>query len=198
MIKLIWISIFLLFFAMPIQASHDEALKAYKKGDYSTAFKLLKASAHKGNIESQVGLGTLYRTGKGTQQNYSKAFEWYSKAAAQGHAGAQSNVANMYKNGQGVTKNMHSAFDWFYKAAVQGNTNAQFNMGNMYLDGRVKGKDLNKALFWYLLAADNGEPRAQVLAGIFLIESDRQKALKMFRTACDIGFEPGCVELKKH
>ena len=73
---------------MPVWASFEEAVEAYKRGDQETAYCELRFLAKKGNPVAQFHLGFMYETGQGVQQNYSEAAKWYSRSARQGYAEA--------------------------------------------------------------------------------------------------------------
>ena len=62
----------------------QDANEALLKGDYSTAFKLLKPLAEAGDEAAQNNLGILYRDGKGVSQDYSEAIRWFRLSASQG------------------------------------------------------------------------------------------------------------------
>ncbi len=74
----------------PAWAGFDEAVAAYKRGDYATAIREWRPLAEQGNAKAQFNLGVMYDRGLGVPQDYAEAVKWYRKAAEQGHAGAQS------------------------------------------------------------------------------------------------------------
>ena len=47
----------------------DDAVAAYERGDYATAFRLMKPFAEKGDAKSQHNLGVMYDYGRGVPQN---------------------------------------------------------------------------------------------------------------------------------
>lgn len=52
--------------ARPILAGPvEDATKAFRSGDYATAYKLVKPQAEKGNASAQLLLGFMYDEGKG-------------------------------------------------------------------------------------------------------------------------------------
>ena len=73
-----------------------------------------------GDVETQYGLGLMYRKGKGVLQNDTTAVKWWKLAAEQGSAKAQHNLAFMYRNGEGVLQNDIYAYMWFNIAVSQG------------------------------------------------------------------------------
>lgn len=91
----------------------EEAVAAYGRGDYTTAFRLFKPMAQQGIPEAQFILGLMYDNGRGVPQDYAMAVKWYRKAAEQGIAKAQFNLGVSYEDGQGVPRNYILAYMWF-------------------------------------------------------------------------------------
>jgi len=91
----------------------EDATKAYYRGDYETAYRLIKPLAEEGLPEAQFNLGLMYDKRQGVPQNYAEAVKWYRKAAEQGFAEAQTNLGIMYFTGQGVPKDYVLAHMWF-------------------------------------------------------------------------------------
>ena len=82
--------------ARPILAGPiEDATKAYWRGDYKTAYQLIKPQAEKGDAVAQFILGFMYDEGKGVPQDYAEAAKWYRKAAKQGNIAAQYNLSLM-------------------------------------------------------------------------------------------------------
>ena len=86
-------------------APAEDALSAYRRGDYATAMRLLRPLAEQGNAGAQNYLGVMYEGGRGVPKDYKQAVVWYRKAADQGDASAQANLGLMYRNGLGVQRN---------------------------------------------------------------------------------------------
>jgi hypothetical protein len=95
----------------------EDATAAYKRGDYATAFRLMKPLAEKGDAKAQHNLGVMYENGQGVPQDYSEAVKWSRRAAEQGIPEAQYNLAVRYDKGQGVPQNYILAHMWFNLAA---------------------------------------------------------------------------------
>src|SRR4030043_216659 len=98
----------------------EDATKAYYRGDYETAYRLIKPLAEQGLPEAQFNLGLMYDKGQGVPQDYAEAVKWYRKAAEQGNTSAQFNLGLMYDKGQGVPQDYAEAVRWYRKAADQG------------------------------------------------------------------------------
>ena len=158
-----------LLFVLPATAaaaeSFNDALEAYSKKDYQTAFQIYKSLAEQGNPRAQNNLGNMYDTGQGVDQDLNLAAAWYKKAAEQDHVIAQYNLGNMYDIGQGLPQNFEEAKKWYTKAAENGYAKAQHNLGDMYSRGKGVEKDPEEAAEWYQKAADQGFDKAQFNLG---------------------------------
>ena len=145
----------------------EDATKAYYRGDYETACRLIKPLAEGGLPEAQLNLGLMYDKGQGVPRDYAealkwyrkaaeqgnaKALKWYRKAAEQGNAEAQFNLGLMYDERLGVPQNYAEAVKWYRRAAEQGNAEAQTNLGIMYYTGQGVPKDDVLAHMWFNLA----------------------------------------------
>jgi len=95
----------------------DDAVSAYERGDYATAFRLMKPYAEKGDAKAQHNLGVMYDYGRGVPQNYTEAMKWYRRAAEQGLPEAQVNLGVLYYDGRGVPQDYVLAHMWLSLAA---------------------------------------------------------------------------------
>src|SRR5262245_37821686 len=102
---------------LPANAAAEAALRA---GQFDRAAALLEHQAKAGDAEAQYKLASLYRLGRGVEQNDAAAFRWMKLAAGQGHADAQLNLARMYLAGRGVAVDVAQARLWLAKAAAGG------------------------------------------------------------------------------
>ena len=101
-------------------ADFGAGVKAYNRGDYATALRIMREFAEQGAAIAQFNLGLMYNIGQGVTQDYTEAMRWYRKAADQGYASAQYDLGAMYNNGQGVTQDYVQAHMWYNLAAAQG------------------------------------------------------------------------------
>ncbi len=143
-----------------------DAAKAFSRGDYESAYRLIKPFAEQGLPVAQFNLGLLYETGLGVPQDYAEAVKWYRKAADQGHVFAQSCLGVMYALGQGVPQDYAEAVKWYGKAAEQDHAPAQYNLGFLYENGLGVPQDYAEAVKWYRKAADQGHVFAQCCLGV--------------------------------
>mgnify|MGYP000050000588 FL=1 len=137
-------------------ADFEKGLKAYENEKYKKAFKEWKPLAEDGLENAQLGLGHLYKRGKGVSLNHKKAFKWYQLAADQGNAQAQYHLAFYYLNFNEY-KNNDLAFKWFKLSADQGYVRSQSNLAFMYEEGLGVEKNINEAIKLYHLAAEKDD-----------------------------------------
>jgi TPR repeat protein len=109
---------------------------AYRRNDFTTAYRLLRPLADGGDVNAQYNLGVMLRDGRGVPQNSAEAATWFRKAAQQGLVPAQYNLGVMLFSGQDVERNLAEAVAWFRKAAEQGMAQAQYNLGVSLRDGQ--------------------------------------------------------------
>jgi hypothetical protein len=131
----------------------EDAVAAYRRGDYATALGLWHPLAEQGDADAQFHLGVMYESGQGVLRNDVEAIKWYRKAAEQGDAVAQFNLGIMYSKGEGVPQNDGEAAHWYRLAADQGLAGAQFNLGMMHADGKGVPQDYVQAYMWLNQAA---------------------------------------------
>ena len=104
----------------------EDAKTAYAKGDYATAFQILRPLAEHGDVHTQLSVGLMYREGQGVQRDYAQAVVWFLKVANQGdnpHGEidlAQNALGEMYRDGLGVPQDYVRAHMWFNLAASHG------------------------------------------------------------------------------
>jgi len=130
-------------------ASLEDAVAAYRKGDYANAMQIYRPLAEQGLAVAQFNVGLMYDMGQGVLQNYSEAVKWYRLAADQGRPDAQYQLGHLsYKQ-----EKYAEAAKWFRLAADQGRADAQSNLGAMYAEGEGVQQDFVQALKWFILAA---------------------------------------------
>ncbi len=142
-------------------ANFEKGLEAYENEKYKKAFKEWKPLAEDGLDKAQLGLGHLYKRGKGVSLNHKKAFKWYQLAADQGNAQAQYHLAFYYLNFDEYENN-DLAFKWFKLSADQGYVRSQSNLAFMYVEGLGVEKNINEAIKLYHLAAEKDDFLSQL------------------------------------
>ncbi len=171
----------------------EEAVAAYDRGDYVTAYRGFRSAAGQGDAGAQFNLGRMYYNGEGVPQDHAEAVRWYRRAAGQGHADAQHNLGTMYYNGEGVPRDYAEAVRWFRRAAGQGYAGAQFNLGLMYYNGEGVPQDHAEAVRWYRRAAGQGHARAQYNLGVQYyngegVPRDHAETVRWYRRAAGQGY----------
>ena len=127
-----------LLLALPATAQdHENALAAFKRGNYAVALREWQPLAKNADPSAQFNLGLMYTKGLGVPQDYTRALVWYRKAAKQGNADAQNNLGYLYSSGLGVPQDYARALIWYSKAAKQGHAYARINLHVMHLHGRA-------------------------------------------------------------
>ena len=114
----------------------DVGKKAYRNGDYASAFNELKPIAETGDAQTQTLLADMYAKGQGVEKNDAEAVSWYSKAAAKGGVDAQFNLSDMYASGTGTEKNPSMAAYWQWRAAYSLMWAAKKTLDNAYVKAR--------------------------------------------------------------
>lgn len=106
------------------RAALGEGQRAFNAQEYEAALAAWRPLAEKGMAEAQYGVGFMYESGWGVDQDFGEAFRWYQQAAQQGHVKAQYNLGMLYRNGQGVSQNDALGLYWIQTAADQGDERA--------------------------------------------------------------------------
>jgi uncharacterized protein len=131
--------------------AYEDALAAWRRGEYATAYRLWGPIADQGALDAQFYLGFMNEYGQGVPRNRVEATKWYRRAADQDHAFAQFNLGIMYANGEDVTHSDSEAAQWYRLAADKGLAGAQFNLGIMYAEGKGVPQDHALAHMWLSL-----------------------------------------------
>jgi TPR repeat protein len=156
-------SLFLLA-SLPVFASMEDALDAYKKGDYGAAVHELNTLGEAGDISAQIMLGALYSKGGAVIRDDKIAVSWFEKAAVQNNAEAQYQLGYLYENSQ-LPRDYVAATSWYHKAAQRGSAKAQARLGALYSAGLGVTKNTNEAVLWFGKAALQGNTDAQFSLG---------------------------------
>ena len=103
----------------------QQAVSAYSKGDYKTAFTGYSKLASQGDRDAQFTLGLMYFEGTGPDKDYAEAARWYRRAANQGQVMAQNNLGAMLMDGKGVPQDFVEAALLFTLVANAGDPHAK-------------------------------------------------------------------------
>ncbi len=143
------------------QEAFERGMKAYKSGNYGTAFETLLPLAQRGMAIAQDYVGLMYYEGQGVIRDYGKAAQWCQKAADQGNVAAMVNLGIFYRDGKGVPRDYVKAREYFRMAGMRNDPDAQNNLGAMLANGQGGPKDLVEAYAWLSLADDLKQPTAK-------------------------------------
>ena len=140
-----------------VEQAFNQALDAYKAGNFAEAAGQWLALAEDGCAPAQRALGSLYERGQGVEKNAENAFEWTKKAAEQNDPVAMFNLACYHDKGFGAEKNQQTALTWYRKAAEYGHPEAAALIASLIETGdRGLEKDMDEAVRWYQIAANRG------------------------------------------
>ena len=92
----------------------QDAVDAYKRKDYGTAYKLIVPLAEQGDAEAQYIMGLMYDKGKGVPQDYVLAHMWWNIAGSNGYKNAVENRNTVEKKmtKQQIEKAQEMARNW--------------------------------------------------------------------------------------
>jgi len=147
---------------------YNDGLSLYKKGDYESAFKLLKPLADNLHNMAMFYIGVMYEYGKGVEMDYDKAIKYYRDPAHQGVPEAQFNLGRLFLgNAVGVDKDVKTAFRWIERSANQGMAQAQYDLALMYHYGEGVAVDAKKAFELFKKSAEQGYADAKNNLSVF-------------------------------
>jgi TPR repeat protein len=89
--------------------------------DRPKAFNLFKINADQNVPFDELGLGTMYQMGWGTEQDLAEAFNWYRKAAADKNyssAQAKADLTRIFRDCKGTPENFNAAVSLYDKASA--------------------------------------------------------------------------------
>lgn len=208
-LSLVSMTVLAVFFAIQVYAQnevackcdeneiYEQALTAYKAGDYDDALMLLRPAADKGYVKSQNLLADCYYHGRGVNKDLELSALWYRRSAEQGYAPAQYNLGCLYLMGEGVPEDVSEALYWSEKASAQNYVPASYIVGYIY---DSKFQDYVSAAKYYRSAADGGNTDAMNNLGLLYesgygVPKDINKSLALYRKAAESGNCFACYNL---
>jgi len=186
--RLMLASAFLLIASGSAWADFNEALAAYRKGDFETAMAEWAILAKYGDAAAQTNIGEMYLRGEGVKKDRDLAIYWFRRAADHDFAEAQYRLgrANLgYDN--------EEAARWFKEAVKQGHVPSLNHLATLYEQGQGVPKDLGAAFHLRHQAADRGDAIAEaMLGGMYadgrgVVRNDVE-AVKWYRKAAEQGY----------
>ena len=131
-----------------VAGPYEDALAAWRRGEYAAAYRLWGPIGDQGDPDAQFYLGFMNEYGQGVSRNDAEAIRWYRKAADQDHALAQLRLGDLHSNGEGSPREEIEAAKWYRLAADQGLGAAQFRLGMLYAEGKGVPQDRVLAHMW--------------------------------------------------
>jgi hypothetical protein len=156
------LAVFLISLSSSMAGEFENGVAAYNRLDSTTAWRLLRPLAERGDAGAQALVGNMYARGLGITYDGAEAVRWWRKAAEQGDTGAEEELATAYFFGDGVQADHSEAARWFRRAAERGEIFAQTCLASLYERGEGVPKDLALAHMWLSLAAAQGQPVAKI------------------------------------
>jgi TPR repeat protein len=186
----------------------EEARTAYQRGDYATAYRLLKALGYdlpQDDAEAAKQLSLVFGS-RDPLVEKAKALTALQYAAEQGQPGAQWKLGRMYADGDGVPQDQMRAFNYFSELAnthpdeSPGTAQARFvanafvSLGHYYLTGipnsKIKANAARARELYTYAATYFGDADAQYELGRLYLDStpnDPHEAERWFQLAANKG-----------
>jgi TPR repeat protein len=142
---------------------------AYNRGDYNTAYALLRQEADRGDSDAEVNLGYLYARGQGVALDQIQAFHLYDLSAHQGNGEGMNALGYKYQFGTGIKPDITQAIRWYCAALHEGNPRAMNNLALMLDTGRDAPRDIAAARDLWQQSIDHGEVNGMYNLGLSLI-----------------------------
>jgi hypothetical protein len=98
-------------------AGFDEAVEAYRTGDYAAAMTQFKQLAEQGDAAAMYYVGHLYQHGYGVPANPAEAARWFRMGAARGDSLCQYYLGKFAERGEGMDKDLVAAHMWLSLSA---------------------------------------------------------------------------------
>lgn len=185
--------------ASPVFAGLDEAVQAFNKADYQTAYPELLALSEEGNPVANYYMGRIYKDGLSVPADSVKAIRYFELADKALNPDAAVELGKMIIAGEGVEKNVDLGMQYLKKAAYAGSKDALYELAQLYETGTDVDLNYNYAFGFYYMGALKGDKRAQLktakyyLSGRGIVQ-DFVKAKTWFVRAANQGYIPAQQE----
>lgn len=183
--------------AAPPPDPMEQAMAAFRAGDYGTALALWEPLARAGNARAQSNIGGCFVEGLGVQVDARIAEKWLKLSAEAGYAPGQRNLATLYlRGGEGIEPDPARAEQLYRAAAEQGDALAQDMFSWMLLEGEVMPSDPEEARRWAELAAEAGIASSMTRMGMLHhhalgVPRDVSRAAVWWRRGAELGDADG-------
>ncbi|MBE9606937.1 sel1 repeat family protein [Acetobacteraceae bacterium H6797] len=175
----------------------DQAMAAFREGDYGTALALWEPLARAGNARAQSNIGSCFAEGLGVPRDPKLALQWLTLAAEAGHPTGERNLAALYLQGaEGIEPDPTRAAALYRRAAEQGDALAQDMLSWMLLEGEIIPPDHEEARRWAEAAAEGGVAASMTRMGMLYhhamgVERDVAEAARWWRMGALAGDADG-------
>ena len=180
-------------------AGLPEAVKAFDKAEYETAYPEMMALASEGNPEAAYYMGKMYQEGLGVEADVTKALQYFEQADKGFYSNATVQLGKMALAGKGMAQNKDLGIQYLKKAAYAGNGDAMFELGKLYETGDGVEKNYTYAFGFFYMGALKGEKRSQLKTARYYlngrgIPQDFNAAVKWYVRAANQGYVPAQQE----
>lgn len=148
----------LLCLSTPLLAqSAEDALQAYRNGDYAQALAIARPLANAGDAVAQNMMGILYENGLGVPEDGFRAAGYYQAAVDQDLPQALNNLSDHYLDGwEGQEPRPDLAIPLMLRAEEMGYAGVYNNLGVSYFEGHFGTPDSRRALDYFRRAHEAG------------------------------------------
>ena len=188
----------------------QDAMNAYLKGSYETAFNMFCELAFDNNGRAMYFLGKFYEGIPGVnivKQRYELRDTWYKLGASRGDALAtlayiRAKLKLTAKNGISI-KVFNNCFETVRTTAIEGDAFAKMEMYYTYSDASIYEdcykkyliKDYKEEFKWLREAAEAGSPEGMVKLGtcydggyyVYGVVSEYKEAIRWYQKAAELG-----------
>lgn len=157
-----------------------------REGHLAEAVRLYTLAANQGDTRSQSGLGLLYQTGTGVEENYAEALRLFNLAIDKDNKNGEANLglAVMYDHGTGVESDVVKAAHHFQLAAEQGQLFAQHKLGHYYKHGHGVEQDWVQSKRFYRQASEQSGRILNKITGSSQTMECARKELLTLKWSC--------------
>lgn len=176
------------------EGNYRLAQNASAKGDKATALKYYLKAAEGGIVPAMTACGNLYLDSEfEIERDIESALKWFKRAAESNDITAINNVGYIHE----VQENYDEALIWYEKAANLGNVTAMMNLAGIY---RKHFKKRKLAQQWIDKAESCTDLESVKELACYYSEADaiknhKEKAIKFYKKAADMGDEEAFNEL---
>jgi peptidoglycan hydrolase-like protein with peptidoglycan-binding domain len=174
--------------SVALSASFDDAMAAFDRRDYGTAFRDFSEVAMTGNRDAQFMLGYVYSKGYGTTQDYVQAHKWFNIAASQGDREARRarDKLTPFMSAQQISQAQEEAANW--QAVTDKPKAAEVDIASEELVDTDEKKDAP------LITWSNPSPSPSSPEATSQINLTRDEKRELQRRLRDAGYDPGPID----